>query len=95
MHRLYVQNRNTADGKLFCAFIALIVHSFMRNHLADYMLTHNLTFDTILLELRKSKQIFSPKYPSDSGLINPPYKNLRDILHLYGIGIVCQYFGWR
>ena len=79
MRRLYVQNRNTADGKLFCAFIALIVHSFMRNHLAEYMQTHKLTFERILLELKKSKQIFSPKYPFGSRLINPPSKTFRDI----------------
>lgn len=79
MRRLYVQNRNTADGKLFCAFIALIVHSFMRNHLAEYMQTHKLTFERILLELKKSKQIFSPKYPSGSRPINPPSKTFRDI----------------
>lgn len=79
MRRLYVQNKDTADGKLFCAFIALIVHSYMRNHLSEYMLTHKLTFDKILLELRKSKQIFSPKYPSGFRSLNPPSKTFRDI----------------
>lgn len=89
MRRLYVQNQDTADGKLFCAFIALIVHSYMRDHLAEYMLTNKLTFDKILLELRKSKQIFSPKYPSGSRLLNPPSKAFRDIFSICLAEVVC------
>ena len=84
---MLIPNRNYYE--IFCAFIALIVHSFMRNHLAEYMQTHKLTFEKILPELRKSKQSFSPKYPSGSRPINPPSKTLRDVFHLCGLDIVC------
>lgn len=89
MRRLYVQNENTVDGKLFCAFIALIVHSYMRDHLSEYLTVHKFTFEKILLELKKSKLIFSSKFPSGSRLLNPPSKTLRDIFNLCSVLPVC------
>lgn len=63
MRRLYVQNGNTAEGKLFCSFIALIVHSYMRDHLAQYMHDNKLTFEKILLELKSLSRYFPKNTP--------------------------------
>lgn len=79
MHRLYVHSDETAQGKSFCAFLALIIRSYMLDHLHDYMIKHKFTFDKVLLELKKSKTISSPKYPRGQKLLNPISKSIRDI----------------
>ena len=75
------------EGKLFCAFIALIVHSYMRNHLSAYLREHKLTFEKVLLELKKSKQMFSARYQSGFRFINPHSKLYRQIFEL--CDVVC------
>lgn len=89
MSRMHVQTEKTVDGKLFCSFIALIVQSYMRKHLSSYLSEHNLTFEKVLLELKKSKQIFSPKYTSGIRSIDPHSKFFRDIFYLCNINFVC------
>ena len=89
MSRMHVQTEQTVDGKLFCSFIALIVQSYMRKHLSSYLSEHNLTFEKVLLELKKSKQIVSPKYPSGIRSIDPHSKFFRDIFNLCNINFVC------
>ena len=87
MHRLYAKKDEVVEGKLFCTFIALIVHSYMRNHLSGYLREHKLTFEKVLLELKKSKQMFSARYPSGFRFINPHSKLYRQIFEL--CDIVC------
>ena len=89
MSRMHVQTEQTADGKLFCSFIALIVQSYMRKHLSAYLREHNLTFEKVLLELRKSKQICSPNYPFKIRSIDPHSKFFRDVFSLCDIDFVC------
>ena len=48
MRRLYVQSDEVAEGKMFVAFIALIVRTYMQNQLSDYMSEHKFTFQKIL-----------------------------------------------
>ena len=83
MHRLHTHNDETAEGKVFCAFLSLVVLSDMMNCLGEYMSEHKLTFRKILLELRKVKCSVSA-----SGLctlLNPPSKTVKDIFSLLGI----------
>lgn len=83
MHRLYTHSDETAQGKVFCAFLSLIVLSEMLNGLSGYMREQKLTFRKILLELGKVKCGVSK-----SGLrtlLNPPSKTVRGIFDCLGI----------
>ena len=79
MHRLYVHSDETAQGKAFCAFLALVIRSYMLEHLRDYMAKNKYTFAKILLELKKVKVISSPKYPGGQRLLAPLSRSTRDI----------------
>ncbi len=85
MHRLHVQKDETAEGKAFCAFIALIVRSQMQKKLRDMMTENKFTFKKIMLELRKARLIIAPKYPMGCRLMNPPTKIQKEILSCLGL----------
>ena len=84
MRRLYTHSDETAQGKAFCAFLALIVHSEMKNCLSDYIRNGNLTFRKILLELGKIKATVTKS--GKPQFLNPISKNAKsifDFLALY------------
>ena len=97
MRRLYVHSDETAEGKAFVAFLALIVRSRMQNLLQDYMNQNHFTFRKILLELDKSKLAVSADRLNGCRLMNPPTRIQRDILSALSIplerfsnsGLVC------
>lgn len=80
MRRMYVQSEDVAEGKMFVAFIALIVRTQMQNCLQNYMYSHKYTFQKILLELDKAKLIHSANHPDNCRLLNPPTKTQREIM---------------
>ena len=80
MRRLYVQSDEVAEGKMFTAFIALIVRTYMQNQLSEYMCEHKFTFQKILMELDKVKLIHSAYHENNCRLLNPPTKTQRDIM---------------
>ena len=80
MRRLYVQSDEVAEGKMFVAFIALIIRTQIQNRLSEYMHSHKYTFHKILLELDKAKQIHSANHPNHCRLLNPPTKTQREIM---------------
>ena len=51
MKRLRTQSSETANGKLFVAFISLIVRSYMLNSLTDYMRKNCCTLKKLMNEL--------------------------------------------
>ena len=77
MRRFYTHNDATAQGKAFCAFLALIVHSEMKNCLSEYIRSRNLTFHKIMLELGKVKA--SVGNSAKPELVNPLSKCARDV----------------
>ena len=85
MRSLHVQRDEVAEGKMFIAFIALIVRSYMQNRLRGYMSDHKYTFKKILLELEKSKVICSAHDPNNGRLLNPPTKTQKDMFDLLGL----------
>ncbi len=85
MHRLHVQKDETAEGKAFCAFIALIVRSQMQKNLRNMMVENKFTFKKIMLELRKARLIIAPKYPTGCRLMNPPTEVQKEILSCLGL----------
>lgn len=80
MGRLYVQSDAVAEGKMFAAFLALIVRTYMQNNLREYMSEHKFTFQKVLMELDKVKVIHSAHHENHCRLLNPPTKTQRDIM---------------
>jgi transposase len=81
MKRLYCQSDATMEGKMFVAFISLILRSFMQNRLKDYQLATGLPFNAILKEMRKLKFVST----SDGRkMLAPVTKKQRDILNACG-----------
>src|SRR5215469_11582080 len=85
MKRLRVHSEATVDGKLFCAFIALIAASEMANCLNifnDASDRRSLSKRALIAELNKIK-IFD--IAGKRRLINPLTKTQRNILEVFGI----------
>jgi transposase len=81
MKRLYCQSDATMEGKVFVAFISLILRSFMQNRLKDYQLVTGLPFPAILKEMRKLKFVSA----SDGRkMLAPVTKKQREILYACG-----------
>lgn len=80
MRRLYVQSDEAAEGKMFAAFIALIIRAYMQIRLQEYMDSNKYTFQKILLEPYKAKLIHSANHENNCRLLNPPTKTQREIM---------------
>lgn len=87
MRRLRVHSDETAAGKAFVAFLALIVRSQMQNMLTEYMDANKLTFRKVLLELDKVKLICTSDPVNPARLLNPPTKCQREIITSLGLKI--------
>jgi transposase len=81
MKRMRSHRSQTAEGKIFVSFLALVVQSYLLKQLKPYMRKNNLTLHSILLELDKMKTI---QYPGSHTprLLNPPTKRQREIYDL-------------
>lgn len=79
MKRLRCHSSDTANGKIFAAFISLIIRSYMLNALSQYMQSSGYTFRKILIELDKIKCLdLNPG--AKPRLLNPISKTAREIL---------------
>ena len=85
MKRLYVHSEEGAEGKLFAAFIALVVRSQMQKQLKELMDAKQMTLRKVLRELDKVKQIISADTVSGARLLNPPTRLQKDILAALGL----------
>ncbi len=85
MRRMYVHSDETAEGKAFVAFLALIVRSRMQNLLQEYMNQKHFTFRKVLLELDKAKLAVSADRLNGCRLLNPPTKIQKEILSALSI----------
>jgi len=81
MKRLRTHASHTTDGKMFCAFIALIVALEMVNRLSAFMKEKSMSKDTVISELEKIKIVFMN---NGKRLMNPVTKTQRTILELCG-----------
>ena len=86
MKRLRSHSTQTAEGKIFVSFLALIVQAYLLKQLKDYMQKNNLTLHNILLELDKMKAI---QYPGSHAprLLNPLTRRQREIYDLLAIPV--------
>lgn len=83
MKRLRTHNTHTTDGKLFCAFIALIATSHINAKLGAFMKDKSMSKDSVIAELEKIKVIF---VSAEKRLMNPITKTQRSILDAFRLG---------
>ena len=77
MKRLRTHNSSTTDGKMFCAFIALIAISRMSSLLSEFMKSKSMSKDGLISELEKIKIV---TISNGMRLMNPVTKTQRTIL---------------
>lgn len=82
MKRLHCHSDETADGKMFIAFFALILRSCMQNKLREYLSETGLSFSSVIKELRKLKYV---QTRDGKKLLSPITKKQRDILTACGL----------
>ncbi|NJD02587.1 MAG: transposase [Ruminiclostridium sp.] len=82
MKRLHCQSDQTTEGKMFIAFIALIMRSWMQNKLKEYMSTNGMTFTGVLKEIRKIKYVTTR---DGRKLLSPVTKKQRELLEKCGL----------
>jgi len=58
--RLHTHMNKTTEGKVFVGFLALILRSWMLRKIKEHHDTKKLTFEKVLLELKKIKAVTSP-----------------------------------
>jgi transposase len=83
MKRLRTHNTKTTDGKLFCAFISLIVASEIGVKLRDLMRKRSWSKDTVIRELEKIRVVTAV---NGKRLMNPLTKTQRTIISTFGLG---------
>lgn len=76
MKRLRTHNSNTTDGKMFCAFIALIAISKMSGLLTEFLKSKSMSKDGLISELEKIKLV---TLSNQLRLMNPITKTQRTI----------------
>ena len=81
MKRLHTHTTNTTDGKMFCAFIALIAAIEMSNRLSGFLKDKSMSKDALISELEKIKVIIMS---DGKRLINPITKTQRTIFEVCG-----------
>jgi hypothetical protein len=83
MKRLRTHNTATTDGKLFCAFISLIIASEIGVKLRELMRKKSWSKDDVIREMEKIRVVMmNVKNPR---LINPVTKNQRLIMEAFGL----------
>jgi transposase len=82
MKRMHTHTGATTDGKMFCAFISLIVVSVITNKLRDIKIKKSLSKDSLISEMDKIKVV---NVTQCRRLMNPLTKTQRLILEAYGI----------
>ena len=82
MKRLRTHGDATTDGKLFCAFIALIAVSELTHKLKDFKEKKSMSKDSIISELEKIKSISAA---GNRRMMNPLTKKQREIFEAFGL----------
>ena len=81
MHRMRTHLTETTDGKLFTAFVALILLSHIQTSLRDLMKAHSWSKHSIIHELDKIRVVTTT---DGARLMSPLTKNQRAILKAFG-----------
>jgi transposase len=82
MKRLRTHTDATTDGKVFCAFVALIAVCEITNRLRSFMRERSMSKDDLISEMEKIKVVITE---SGKRLMNPITKTQRTILEACGL----------
>lgn len=82
MKRIRSHSKESSDGKIFIAFIALILRAIIENVLGDFTRKNNLTIEKIIKELAKIRAV---TFTNGTSLLNPITKKQRMILETFGL----------
>jgi hypothetical protein len=80
--RLRTHKQKTAEGKLFVGFIALILHSYMLNVIKNNPKTDKLTFEKVLIELKKIRSVVMSDMQETLITLNNLQKTILDIFRV-------------
>ena len=84
MSRLKVHSDQVVNGKMFSAFIGLILRSVMMKRLKTYLRNEKISFRKVMIELGKIKACYSPEKEAGFRLYNPLTKKQKEILSVLG-----------
>jgi len=82
MNRLRTHSTESSDGKLFIAFISLILKSILDNIIGEFNRKNNLTIEKNIKELSKIRIV---TLSNGTSLVNPITKKQRVILENFGL----------
>ena len=82
MKRLRTHSTETSDGKIFIAFVSLILRSILENVIGDFNRKNNLTIEKVMKELSKIRIV---NFTDGTSLLNPITKKQRIILENFGL----------
>jgi len=82
MKRVICQTKMTTDGKMFVAFISLILKSHLMNKLSEYFNENNSSIEKVLKEIRKIKVVTTQ---DGIKMMNPLTKKQKEILSYFNI----------
>ena len=81
MRRLRTHRQETTDGKLFCAFVALIARMRIENALGEWMRENRMTMERVMREFAKVRCV---QGADGKRMLNPLTKKQREIYELMG-----------
>ena len=81
MRRLRTHRQETTDGKLFCAFVALIARMRIENALGEWMRGNRMTMERVMREFAKVRCV---QGADGKRMLNPLTKKQREIYELMG-----------
>jgi transposase len=82
MKRLRTHSTESSDGKIFIAFVSLIIRSILENVIGDFNRKNNMTVEKIMKELSKIRAV---SFSNGTSLLNPITKKQRLILENFGL----------
>ncbi len=82
MKRLRTHSNESSEGKIFIAFIALIIRSILENVIGEFNRKNNLTIEKVMKELSKIRVV---NLSNGTSLLNPITKRQRLILEKFGL----------
>jgi transposase len=78
-YRLRTHNIKTTEGKVFIGFIALIIRSNMLNRLKNNETTKKLTFEKVLIELKKIRTVIMSDMSENLMTLTKTQKSILDV----------------
>jgi transposase len=89
LYRLRTHNIKTTEGKIFIGFIALIIRSNMLYRLKNNEFTKKLTFEKILIELKKIRVVIMSDMSENLMTLTRTQKTILDVFNVNVDDLLC------